>query len=135
VRGGERWTALEFADVCEAVAAELRARGEARAIAPTERMALFEWLQQLKSIVVGLSVPADRGELGDLRRGSPKASRSPDSGPFSAKDRGFPRTTEGSSLRRAGASAVLRETNEQIAIVKEEWTPRIGVREVLQSSG
>jgi hypothetical protein len=57
VRGGQRWTAMEFAEVCEAVAAELRARSHARAIAPRERLALFEWLQIIKDIVVRRDLP------------------------------------------------------------------------------
>jgi hypothetical protein len=127
--------AIKFAAFDESVAAKLRARPEARAIAPTERRTLFEWRQQFKSIVLGVAARAGVGHQCDLRRGSQEVLRSPDSGPFSAKDRGFLRTTEGSSLRRASASAVLREANEQIAVMKEGWTPRIGVREVLQSSG
>ena len=52
MRGGERWTALEFADVCEAVAAELRSRAESRAIAPAERLPLFQWFAIVKDIVM-----------------------------------------------------------------------------------
>lgn len=51
MRGDQRWTAIEFADVCEAVAGELRARAQARTIAPTERLALFEWYEVIKDVV------------------------------------------------------------------------------------
>ena len=46
-----RWTAMEFAEVCEAVAAELRVRSAARTILPSERLALFEWYDVVKDVV------------------------------------------------------------------------------------
>jgi hypothetical protein len=54
MRGGERWTAMEFADVCEAVAAELRSRASSRASASAERLPLFQWFEIVKDVVMRL---------------------------------------------------------------------------------
>lgn len=51
MRCAQRWTALEFAAVCEVVATELRARARTRAIAPGARLALFEWYEVIKDVV------------------------------------------------------------------------------------
>jgi hypothetical protein len=72
VTAPQRWTAAEFAKVCEQVAAELRARAEAGGIAPSERLALFEWYSVIKDLV---RVGAVRGGPGLAKPGSDLGGR------------------------------------------------------------
>lgn len=65
---------MESADVCEALAAELRSSAESRAIAPTERLPLFQWLAIVKDVVMRLE--AARGAR-VLAKRSPELGRRP----------------------------------------------------------
>ena len=46
-----RWSALEFAAVCEAVAKELRDWDRRGAMAPDERLALYEWWPLVTDVI------------------------------------------------------------------------------------
>lgn len=111
MRCGERWTAMEFAGVCEAVAAELRSRAASRAIAPAERLPLFQWLTVVKDVVVRLDAVHEVPGLAKVRseKRSPVAVCKGDFLACLRGDQGF--DTE-KKLHFLSGSAELRD-NEQ----------------------